>query len=292
MKFDTTFCSYGAEGVPNGAESEVFGSSSCNGLSAASDAPFLSNPLDCSDPQPTWKLRGRLLGKRGHLPSQRLPRPRQPRLADRDVIAPPVTGCDDPLLAAQFNATSITTKPLQPGGGPVQADQPAGLAVDLDFPQSNDPTDLNAEVDNTRCPRRQSPRTSPSTLPAGLSDLPLLGRRPRGLLGPRLRPSGRPGPLRRHQAGHAAPTPPRSAPPSPPRRCSHSTTPRKTTKSSAPNRSPATSTCLKPHPGDLPVGGGNARRQVPPPDPARKRRAAGSTSSSPASPPPTSRPAS
>ncbi len=161
--FDASFCSYGAEGPPE--------SSSCKSPSGTADAPFLSNPLDCPDPQPTWKLAADSWENAGpYLPSG-FPDLSDPNWKTSSVIAPPVTGCDDPLLAAQFDATSIATKPLQPGGGPVLADAPAGLAVDLDFPQANDPTDLNAGIDNT-LPQTPEPKDITVKLPAGLSVSP------------------------------------------------------------------------------------------------------------------------
>ncbi len=161
--FDATFCSYGAEGPPE--------SSSCKSPSGTADAPFLSNPLDCPDPQPTWKLAADSWENASTLLPNGFPDLANPAWLTAEVIAPPATGCDNPLLAAQFNATTIATKPLQPGGGPVQADAPAGLAVDLDFPQANDPTDTNQGIDNT-LPQTPEPKDITVKLPAGLSVSP------------------------------------------------------------------------------------------------------------------------
>ncbi len=159
MSFKSIFCAYGTQG------------DSCKSPSATSEAPFLSNPLDCPDPQPTWKIAADSWEQAGsYLPSG-FPNLSDPNWKTASVIVPPVIGCDDPLLASQFDATSIATKPLQPGGGPVQADQPSGLKVDLDFPQANDPTDLNAGIDNT-LPQTPEPKDITVTLPAGLSVSP------------------------------------------------------------------------------------------------------------------------
>ena len=77
----------------------------------------------------------------------------------------PVTGCD----ALVFDP-AIATKLLQ-GPGPVQADQPAGLAVVLDFPQTNDPTDPNTNVDSS-LPKTPEPKNITVTLPTGLAISP------------------------------------------------------------------------------------------------------------------------
>jgi len=150
----------------NGFSSTFFGVPSQHG-SGSTEAPFLSNPLDCSEAEPTWRLAISFWNFGGpYLPSG------FPDLSDPDwktagAITPPVTGCDDPALVDQWNP-ALETKPLQPGGGPVQADQPTGLAVDLDFPQSNDPTDLNSNFDPS-IPQAPEPKDITVKLPAGLS---------------------------------------------------------------------------------------------------------------------------
>ena len=201
---------------------------------------------------------------------------------------PPVTGCDDPALAAQFDAGHDRVKPLQ-GGGPVQADSPAGLAVDLDFPQSNDPTDPETPPTDPSIPQAPEPKDITVKLPAGLA----------------IRPSSADGlgacsDLASDPAGdqvHYDTTKPVTCPDclqdrqrdrdlaarSPP------ATRRREVNGAAPI--PGDVYLLKPHPGDLPIGGGNQegkfRLLIQLENPAT-----GSTSSSPASPPPTSRPAS
>ena len=107
------------------------------------EVPFLSNPLDCSEAEPAWKLASQTPGRtRAPSASAASPtsairpgtgRPKRPRRS------PAATTRSSPPSSTP---ATIATKPLQ-GGGPVQADSPSGLAVDLDFPQSNDPTDPN-----------------------------------------------------------------------------------------------------------------------------------------------------
>jgi uncharacterized repeat protein (TIGR01451 family) len=160
--FDTVFCSYGASQPPG---------ASCNAPSASTGAPFLSNPLDCSNPQPAWNLLADSWENPGTYTAGGLPDLADPAWLSKSITSPQTTGCDNPLLASQFNSTTIATKPLQPGGGPVQADSPAGLAVDLDFPQSNDPTDLGSEAE-PETPQAPEPKDITVKLPAGLSISP------------------------------------------------------------------------------------------------------------------------
>jgi hypothetical protein len=167
--------SYGLEvGATNAAQeisiagisTTFFGVPSQHG-SGSTEAPFLSNPLDCSEAQPTWRIAADSWQHVGsYLPSD------FPDLSDPDwktagVITPPVAGCEDPALTSQFAQTGLGVKPLQ-GGGATQADSPTGLAVDLDFPQSNDPTDLNTTFDPS-IPQAPEPKDITVKLPAGLS---------------------------------------------------------------------------------------------------------------------------
>jgi hypothetical protein len=161
--FDTVFCSYGA---PDSTEAEP-----CNPQSASTGVPFLSDPLDCTNPTPTWSLLADSWENAGTYTAGALPDLANPAWLTASVTSPPVTGCDNPLLASQFNAITLATRPLQPGGGPVQADSPSGLAVDLDFPQSNDPTDLNSESE-PNMPQAPEPKDITVKLPAGLSISP------------------------------------------------------------------------------------------------------------------------
>jgi hypothetical protein len=141
-----------------------------NGIvSNGTEAPFLSNPVDCSETNPVWKV----FLDSWEDPARLLPTGR-PDLSDanwktKTFPAPPVTGCGDPALADQFKP-SLDVKPDQ-GGAPVQADQPTGLSVKLDFPQSNDPTDLNTTFDAS-IPQAPELKDITMKLPAGLAISP------------------------------------------------------------------------------------------------------------------------
>ncbi len=82
---------------------------------------------------------------------------------------PPVTGCDDEALASQFHP-GIKAEPVQEGTQ-TQADQPAGLNVSLDFPQTNDPTDLSTAFDAS-LPQAPEPKDITVKLPPGVSISP------------------------------------------------------------------------------------------------------------------------
>jgi hypothetical protein len=145
-----------------------FGTPSQHG-SGTVEAPFLSNPVDCSKAEPTWRIAIDSAQHAGALLGLGVPDLSDPDWKTASELAPPVTGCDDPALADQFDP-SLGTEPLQ-SGGTVQADQPTGLAVDLDFPQSNDPTDVNTEFD-PETPQAPEPKEITVKLPSGLAISP------------------------------------------------------------------------------------------------------------------------
>ncbi len=151
------------------ADITFFGIPSLHG-SGTTDAPFLSNPVDCSDLGPTWQIAVDSQEHTGTLRELGVPDLSDPDWKTASDPAPPVSGCEDPALASQFRPT-IATAPRQPGAGPVQADQPAGLAVDLDFPQSNDPTNPLTTFD-PETPQAPEPKDITVTLPAGLGISP------------------------------------------------------------------------------------------------------------------------
>ena len=171
--FATTFCSHGTEGT--GFEVELHGIPyNCKAPPGSGEAPFLSNPVDCSEANPTWGLVIDSWYQAGtHLPGG-LPDLTDPNWETATVPAPPVTGCDDPALTSQFQPT-LDVKPNQ-GGGAAQADQPSGLSVDLDFPQSNDPTNpeyiSGAKQYDATTPQAPEPKDITVKLPAGLSISP------------------------------------------------------------------------------------------------------------------------
>jgi hypothetical protein len=150
----------------------LFGVPALQNGSGGPAIPFLSNPLDCQDATPTtsiaidsWQNPARKLAS-GF-----------PDLTDSlwktaTVTNPQVEGCADPALVNQWQPT-ITTTPMQEGGGPLVANQPTGLKVHLHFLQSNDPTDPAniAEPANFDPSIPQAPelKTATVSLPAGVA---------------------------------------------------------------------------------------------------------------------------
>jgi uncharacterized repeat protein (TIGR01451 family) len=149
---------------------KFFGTPSQHG-SGDTEAPFLSNPLDCSEAEPRWSIAVDSQQHAGALVGLGIPDLTDPDWITDSELAPPVIECDSPALAEQFAQAGLGVKPLQPGGGATQADQPTGLAVDLDFPQSNDPTDLGTDFD-PKLPQAPEPKDITVKLPAGLSVSP------------------------------------------------------------------------------------------------------------------------
>ena len=182
-----------------GFGARLYGFPAYNG-SVGPEAPFLTNSVDCSNAHPARKLALNSWQNTGAFRPGGLPDVSDPNWLTAAAPTPPVTGCDDPSLAAQFNLVTIAARPLQ-GAGPLQADHPSGLALDLDFPQSNDPTDPDTDLRSLGPP---SPRAQGHhrQAPGRPQHLALLGRRPRRLLGSRLQRRGRSGPLRHHSACH------------------------------------------------------------------------------------------
>jgi hypothetical protein len=155
--------------APKSVTITLFGVPSQHG-SGTTEAPFVSNSSDCSDAKPAWELAVDSWEHEGATLVDGLPDLSDPHwLRGREEV-PPVSGCEDPALADQFEP-SITTKPLQ-GKGPVQADQPSGLAVDLSFPQSNDPTDTINTTFDPSVPQAPPLKDVTVKLPAGLSISP------------------------------------------------------------------------------------------------------------------------
>ena len=158
---DITICSYGTEGFG--------GATSCVVPAGSAAPPFLTNPVDCSEADSTWRLTIDSWENPGRRLLTGVPDLSDPNWKTASAPASQVAGCDDPALAALFDP-AIEVKPLQ-GSGPTQADQPAGLAVDLDFPQTNDSTDPNTTYNNT-LPQAPEPKNITVKLPAGLSVSP------------------------------------------------------------------------------------------------------------------------
>ncbi len=134
--------------------------------SGTSGAPFLSNPVNCSEAEPKWEVFADSWENPGRVnPVTGFPDLTDPIWSINQEITPAVTGCDDPALTSQFQP-SIDVQPVQ--DGPAQPDRPAGVKVQLDFPQSNDPTDLSTVFDAS-IPQAPPPKDVTVKLPAGVS---------------------------------------------------------------------------------------------------------------------------
>ncbi len=143
-------------------EARFFGFPQRGNETASAEAPFLTNPVDCSNKDPEW---GALLDS-WETAAQRTPAETpdrsDPNWNHKTIPAVPVTGCD----ALKFEP-SFGVEPDRVGGA-VQADQPTGLRVSFKFPQTNDPTDVNTEFDPAE-PQTPEPKDITVKLPAGLS---------------------------------------------------------------------------------------------------------------------------
>jgi hypothetical protein len=138
--------------------------------SGTSGAPFASNPVDCSEAEPAWRLFTDTWETPGLSQVSGLPlNSSEAAWKTATTATSSVTGCEDPALVSQF-APSLDVKPLQEAPAP-QTDQPTGLAVNFHFPQTNDPTDLST-VFNPALPQAPELKTATVKLPAGLSISP------------------------------------------------------------------------------------------------------------------------
>jgi uncharacterized repeat protein (TIGR01451 family) len=131
--------------------------------------PLLSNQSDCSVAEPVTKIAVDSWQHPARLLADGFPDLNDPLWHTATAPAPPVTGCDNPVLSSQFKPT-FDAQPVQEHPV-VQADQPAGLKVDLNFPQSNDPTDPNTTFDPS-IPQAPQLKDATVKLPAGLSISP------------------------------------------------------------------------------------------------------------------------
>jgi hypothetical protein len=244
--FQSTFCGNGVEG------GGVLGPYACKPSSGAGRSPFLSNPVACSNIEPKWSIAIDSAEHAGALRESGGPDLSDPDWKTASFVDLPVTGCDAPALVAQF-APRIAVEPLQ-NSGPVQADQPSGLRVALEFPQSNDPTDPNTEFDSS-LPQAPPPKDITVKLPAGLSINPSSAD---GL--------GACSDLASDPAGdqvHYDNTKPTQCPDSAKIGTATATSPLLATRDPVTDEVngaepiPGEVYLLKPHPGDLPIGGGN-----------------------------------
>jgi hypothetical protein len=133
--------------------------------------PALINPTDCLAEAPATRMIVDSWTRPGRLTIDGFPDLSDDRWKTAEAQAPPVSGCDNPKLAEQFNETTIEATPLQAPGRPIQADQPAGLGFDLHFLQANDPTDPSSTID-PEIPTTPPLKNAIVTLPAGVSISP------------------------------------------------------------------------------------------------------------------------
>jgi hypothetical protein len=136
--------------------------------------PFLSNPGDCLVATPattifgdSWSHPGRVLASGSA--DFGFPDVSDPTWKSASAVAPAVTGCDSPGLVSQF-APSMDVRPTA-GTGTSQADAPSGFTVDLDFPQTNDPTDSASRFDPL-VPNAPALKDATVTLPEGVAISP------------------------------------------------------------------------------------------------------------------------
>ncbi len=151
---------------------QLYGVPSAHNGSGGAPIPLISNSVNCSEAEPTTKI---LVDSWEH-PGAELPSGDfgVPDLSDpfwktASVVSPAVTGCEDPALTSQWHP-SIEVKPVQ-STVDVRADQPTGLKVALDFPQSNDPTDLSTVFDPS-IPQAPELKDATVMLPSGVSISP------------------------------------------------------------------------------------------------------------------------
>jgi hypothetical protein len=135
--------------------------------------PFLSNPSNCSEAQPTTRIYADSWEHPATMMPDGTPDLSDPNWKTSSVTNPQVTGCSDPALTSQWNPT-ISTNPVQEG--PVQANAPSGLKVNLHFEQSNDPTDpayiSGLKQYDPSIPQAPELKTATVTLPEGVAISP------------------------------------------------------------------------------------------------------------------------
>ena len=151
---------------------QLFGVPSAHNGSGGAPIPLISDGVNCSEAEPTTRIAvdsWEHLGAEIPVGDFGKPDLSDPFWKTASFVSPAVTGCDNPALTSQWHP-SIDVKPTQPTPA-IQADQPAGLKVDLDFPQSNDPTDPSTVFDPS-IPQAPELKDATVTLPAGVSVSP------------------------------------------------------------------------------------------------------------------------
>ena len=147
--------------------------SQANGTGGA-PIPFITDPVNCQEAEPStnlfadsWEHPGRTL--EAGSADFGFPDLTDPNWHTATALAPPVSGCENPALVSQF-APTIESHPTAEAGSS-RADAPSGYTVDLDFPQTNDPTDTSSTVDPST-PGAPPLKDATVTLPAGVQISP------------------------------------------------------------------------------------------------------------------------
>ncbi len=157
-----------------GVKVSLFGVPSQENGTGGAPIPFMTDPVNCQEAEPSsklfvdsWAYPGRLL--EAGFADFGSPDPSDPTWRTATAPAPPVTGCEGPALASQF-APTIESRPTTEAGSS-RADAPSGYTVDLDFPQVNDPTDSASTVDPL-IPGAPPLKDATVTLPSGVQISP------------------------------------------------------------------------------------------------------------------------
>ena len=115
--------------------------------------PFLSNPADCLVAQPVTTIIVDSWPHPGRQRADRLPGSHRSDVEDEDLARAAGDGLRRAGTGVAVRAEH--RRATDAGIGTSQADAPSGYTVDLDFPQTNDPTDSSSHVRSRRCRRRR-----------------------------------------------------------------------------------------------------------------------------------------
>jgi hypothetical protein len=151
---------------------QLFGIPSVQDGSGGAPIPLISNGVNCSEAEPTTRIAVDSWEHPGaEIPVGDFGKPdlSDPFWKTASFVSPAVTDCENPALTSQWHP-SIETQPIQETAG-IQADQPMGLKIALDFPQSNDPTDPSTVFD-PQVPQAPELKDATVVLPAGVSISP------------------------------------------------------------------------------------------------------------------------
>jgi hypothetical protein len=159
----------------NGVNVILDGTPNAHNFSGGPEVPFLSNPVDCSNADPTTRIIGDSWSHPARLLADGFPDLTDPNWKTATASNPQVIGCSDPALVSQWDPT-ISTAPVREDPGAISANQPAGFRVHLHFEQSNDPTDpayISGERNyDPETPQAPELKTATVTLPVGMAISP------------------------------------------------------------------------------------------------------------------------